>query len=109
MNITFTPMRRDDTLMLMLSRSGDTLTINSEAFDFSGIPDGATLPRDAIACDWLASDVERIGGAIHLTLILPHGPNAPQETLFPVAITPTDGVIVLPDPDLPESPAKETP
>ena len=89
MQITLTPQRRDDTLTLM--RSGDVLTINGEAFDFAAIPEGGTLPRDAVACDWLAGDVTRSGGVLHLTLVLPHGANAPQATLFPAALTLTGG------------------
>jgi hypothetical protein len=87
-------MRRDD--RLALTKSGDVLTINGEAFDFTDLPDGATLPQSAVACDWLASDVERIGGAIHLFLILPHGANAPAETLFPTPIMAGDGPVTLP-------------
>lgn len=103
MNLHFTPMRRDEALTL--SRSGDMLTINGEVFDFSGIPEGATLPRAAVVCEWLASDIERIGGTIHLTLILPHGANAPQETLFPQPITvTTDGPITLPAHSIEETP-----
>jgi len=95
MQITLTPQRRDDTLTL--TRSGDVLTINGEAFDFTAIPEGGTLPRDAVACDWLAGDVTRSGGVLHLTLILPHGADAPQETLFPAALTLTgDGPVALP-------------
>lgn len=94
MQITFTPMRHED--RLVLSVSGDTVTINGEAFDFSAIPEGATLPRDAVACDWLASDVERIDGDIHLILILPHGASAPHETLFPGPVTVADGPVSLP-------------
>ena len=94
MQISFSPQRRDDALSL--SRSGDVLTVNGEAFDFSGIADGATLDRDAVACDWLASDVVRTGGVVRLTLILPHGPDAPEETLFPDPVTPGDGPVVLP-------------
>ncbi|KAA0913273.1 hypothetical protein FLO80_13380 [Aquicoccus porphyridii] len=95
MKLTFSPMRRDD--RLMLCKTGDTLTINGEAFDFSGIPEGATLPRDAVACEWLVSDIERVSGDLHLTLILPHGADASQGALFPVPITVTgDGPIDLP-------------
>ena len=94
MRITLSPSRRDD--RLTISKSGDTLTINGEAFDLSAIPDGATLPRDAVACEWLASDIERIGGVLHLTLILPHGANAPHETRFPDPIDAADGPIALP-------------
>ena len=95
MQITLTPQRRDGTLTLV--RSGDVLTINGEAFDFTVIPEGGTLPRDAVACDWLAGDVTRSGGVLHLTLILPHGADAPQATLFPAALTLTgDGPVTLP-------------
>lgn len=95
MHITLSPMRRDN--RLTLSRSGDVLTINGEALDLSGIPHGATLPRDAVPCEWLASDIERIGGTLHLTLILPHGAQAPQETLFPEPLLLAEnGPVVLP-------------
>lgn len=102
MKINLCPIRRDDTLTL--SRSGDTLTINGEIFDFSAIPDGATLPRAAVDCDWLASDVERVNGVLTLTVILPHGPNAPEETRFPEPLTlTTDGPIALPAYDAEET------
>ena len=71
MHITLIPQRRDD--RLSLSKSGDLLTVNGEDFELSGIPDGAILPREAVACEWLASDIERIDGVLHLSLILPHG------------------------------------
>lgn len=103
MHITFTPMRRND--QLSLSKSGDILTINGEAFDLSGIPDGATLPQSAMACDWLASDIERRNDVLHLTLILPHGARAPHETLFPAPLSfVEDGPVTLPPY---ETPAKE--
>ena len=99
--ITLTPMRRDDALTLQ--RAGDVLTINGISYDFGLLPEGGLLPRDAVGCDWLASDVTRIGGALHLTLILPHGPipyPAPPEAaavLFPQPIHVTsNGPIVLP-------------
>jgi hypothetical protein len=94
MHITFSPVRRDD--RLDLSVAGDVLTINGEAFDFTALPEGATLPRDAVVCDWLASDVSRIGGDIHMTMILPHGAAAPHETRFPAPIIAGDGPVDLP-------------
>jgi hypothetical protein len=95
MHITLSPARMESPLTL--SKSGDVLTINGEVFDFTPIPEGATLPRDAVDCDWLASDVTREGGDLHLTLILPHGAAAPVETLFPDPISdPADGPIPLP-------------
>lgn len=81
MLITFTPMRRDD--RLTLHRTGDVLTLNGDSYDFSPLPEGAVLPRDAVDCDWLASDVTRKDGHLHLRLILPHGADAPPETRFP--------------------------
>lgn len=94
MKITFTPQRRDDELVL--SKSGDVLTINGEPFDFSSIPDGASLPREAIACDLIGGDVERIGGLLHVPMILPIGPLARDAERFPDPITPEDGAITLP-------------
>jgi hypothetical protein len=92
--IDLSPMRRDD--RLEVSVSGDVFTINGAAFDFSALPEGASLPRDAVACDWLAGDAERIGGVLHLSLILPHGANAPGETRFPVPVMAGDGPVDLP-------------
>jgi len=95
MHITLTPMRHDTPLML--ERHGDSLTVNGTALDFSPLPEGATLPRDAVECEWLASDITRSGGVLHLTLILPHGANAPEETRFPKALVlTTDGPVELP-------------
>lgn len=86
MNITFIPQRRDDTLDLEVN--GDTLTINGEAFDFSGVPVGATLPREAIACDVIAGPVERDGsGVLTVPVILPIGPRAPEAARFPEPMT----------------------
>jgi len=95
MLITLTPMRLDDTLTL--HRAGDVLTINGTDYDFTALPEGALLPRDCVACAWLASDVERLGGQIRLTLILPHGAEAPEAVLFPVPLAlDADGPVALP-------------
>lgn len=95
MKITFTPMRQD--VPLSLEKHGDVLTLNGEAFDFAPLSEGDTLPRAAVNCPWLASDVTRLNGEIHLTLILPHSASAPQDTLFPAPLTiATDGPIALP-------------
>ncbi|WP_439526171.1 hypothetical protein [Roseovarius mucosus] len=99
MLITLSPARRDTPLTL--SRNGDVLTINGEVFDFTPLPEGATLPREAIASDWFAGPVERVGGTLRLTLVLPHGANAPQETLFPAPLTLTgNGPVALPSYEL---------
>lgn len=95
MKLSFTPIRADNERAL--SVAGDVLTVDGEAFDLSGIPDGATLPREAVDCDWLVSDVERESGELVLTILLPHGPSAPEETRFPQPITVTaDGPVALP-------------
>ena len=95
MKITLTPQRRDDTLAV--SKQGDTLTINGTAFDFSVIPEGATLPASAVDCEFITGNIERINGVLHISLILPHGPNPSQEVAFPAPIiNPPDGVLELP-------------
>jgi hypothetical protein len=99
MKITLSPVRLDETLVAF--RIGDVLTINGEALDFTLLPDGATLPAEAIASDWITGPVSRINGELHLTLRLPHGPNPSPAVAFPAALHVTeDGPIVLPfDPE----------
>jgi hypothetical protein len=98
MNITLTPQRRDDTLTV--SKQGDTLKINGQTFDFTGMPDGSTLPAEAVACEYIrcsGNKVERIDGELRLTLLLPHGADATQAALFPAPlINPPDGSLELP-------------
>ena len=95
MKITLTPMRRDDRLTLW--RDGDVLTVNGESLDFGPLKEGALLPRDAVDCAWIASDVERRGGEICLALILPHGADAPVQTRHPAPLHLTeDGPVALP-------------
>ena len=95
MKITLKPQRRDDTLTV--SKQGDTLTINGEALDFSQLPDGATLPKDAVGNPFIASDVERIDGELHLSLLLPYGRGASNAAKFPEPIiNPADGELELP-------------
>ena len=95
MKINLSPVRSDETVTF--SRAGDTLTINGEPFDFAQLPDGATLPTEAIGFDHFVGPVERISGELHLTLRLPHGPNPSQAVAFPQPITVTqDGPVELP-------------
>ncbi|RVI42827.1 hypothetical protein [Sinorhizobium medicae] len=110
MKIDLSPQRRDD--LLEVTKAGDALTINGMAFDFSALPDGATIPAGEVPCEWLVGSVERIAGELHLTLILPHGPGPSQAVAFPPPlIDPPDGVIALPaDPPLSNpDPAEEEP
>ena len=101
MKITLSPTRTDTPLIV--SRAGDTLTLNGEAFDFGPLEEGETLPADAIYSEWITGDVTRTDGALHITLRLPHGANAPEETRFPEPIIdPPDGEIALPPHSNPE-------
>lgn len=101
MHITFYPVRLP--APMRLEKKGDALKISGVVYDFTDLPEGAVLPREAVDCPLLHSDVTRIDGAIRLELILPFGGNAPEETRFPAPITdPPDGVIALPAYDIPE-------
>lgn len=95
MKIALSPQVRDGALTL--SRSGDTLIINGEPFDFSGIPEGATLPAGAVESDWIAGPVERIDGKLHVSVLFPIAPNASEAQRFPAPIIdPPNGPILLP-------------
>ena len=95
MLINLSPQRRED--ILTISKTGDTLTINGVPYDFSQLPNGATLPREAIGCEFIVSDVNRVNGEIELTILLPHGADASHEARFPEPINmTTNGQVVLP-------------
>ena len=85
---------------LVASVVGDVLTVNDIQLDFSPLQDGETLPSGAVDTMWITGPVRRIDGVIHLTLVLPHGHNAPRETRFPAAydepMTVVDGEVPLP-------------
>lgn len=94
MFIKLSPQRRDDTLSV--TRTGDVLNINGINYDFTQLPEGATLPSDAVDCEYIVGDITRINGELELTLLLPIGPNAPKEQAFPEPIIVNgDGVIQL--------------
>lgn len=95
MKVSFSPQRRDDALAV--SVAGDVVTVNGEAFDFGPLAEGATLPQDAIDCEWFAGTVSRESGSLRLTLLLPHGANPSQNVAFPQPIvTQGDGPVTLP-------------
>lgn len=95
MIINFSPVRMDETLAV--ERQGDVLYLNGEACDLGPLLEGATLPATAISSKWFAGQVDRENGELTLTLILPHGPNAPERTRFPQPITVSgDGLVELP-------------
>lgn len=99
--ISLSPQRRDDTLTATVA--GDVLVLNGAPLDLATLPPGGTMPRAEAGNDWIASDIVRSeSGEIALTLILPHGPDAPEATRFPEPITVTaDGPVTLPPHDAP--------
>ena len=95
MQIKFNPQRRGDGLTVV--KQGDTLIVNGTEYDFSAVPEGATLPADAIDSDLFSGPVERINGELVLTLTLPHGPNPSKAVAFPEPIAVVeDGNVELP-------------
>lgn len=95
MHITLIPQRRDDTLTV--TKQGDLLTINGTAYDFSVVTEGATLPASATDCPFLTGNIERIGGVLRLSLLLPTGQNATPAANFPAPIiNPANGLLELP-------------
>lgn len=89
MKIIPIPQRRDDTLAL--SKSGDVLTINGSALDLTDLPEGATLPAEAVDCEWIAGPITREGGVLHIPVLMPHGP-------IPYPAPPEAAVVTHPEP-----------
>jgi hypothetical protein len=95
MNITLFPQRSN--AALSISKSGDVLNINGYIYDFSVIPEGASLPASAVDCPFLVGDISRTDGFLHLGLIAPHGVNPSNTAAFPSPlINPADGALELP-------------
>lgn len=96
MKLILSPVRMDETLTASLA--GEVLTLNGEALDLGGLGPGDVLSAETIDCRWIAGDVHRdADGVLVVPLILPHGPNAPVETVFPSDIVvEQDGEIQLP-------------
>ncbi|ANA49272.1 hypothetical protein PMW_147 [Pseudomonas phage phiPMW] len=78
MIINFIAIRSDDPYTA--SVDGDKITIEGEVFDFTPLPEGATLPASAISSPRFFGSVSRHGGAIEVTLFSPHGANAPASS-----------------------------
>ncbi|EKF43964.1 hypothetical protein NA8A_04110 [Nitratireductor indicus C115] len=91
MHIDLSPQHRDASLTV--EKQGDILTINGAPYDFSSIPEGATVEN--VPCDFIVGPVSRINGEIHLTLISPHGGYPTETEAFPPALeVAPDGVII---------------
>lgn len=84
-HFTFSPVRMYEDYTLEVK--GKTIVINGEEFDFSPLPKGAQLPASAVDSKWFTGKVIDVDSELYITLILPHGANAPHERRFPEAIT----------------------
>lgn len=97
MNIQLLP--QVSSAKLELIKVGRTLLINGEAFDFSPMSEGATLPSGAISSDAFVGDVDMTDGVISMSLIFPIPSNYSDEQAFPERLTAIpDGPIALPQP-----------
>lgn len=82
---------------MLLDVEGDKVYINGEEFDFTELPEGATLPSGAIDSDYFEGEVTRINGRLKMCIVMPHGDNAPIETCYPQPIhVLEDGSVTLP-------------
>jgi hypothetical protein len=96
MKITVKPQIRDTRPTFEVE--GDALIIDGDKFDFSPLPDGAILPEDAIDSEWFPADVKRVGGELHITLVVPFSPWQ-RDVLGErfVIENPADGPLPLPE------------
>lgn len=95
MYISLSPVFSEATFFAV--RTGDVLSINGRPFDFTQLPEGATLPAEAVGSDHFQGSIERVNGVLHITLRFPHPFDAPYEARFPQPITMTvDGIVPLP-------------
>lgn len=69
MKLILFPQRRDDELSLSLQ--GEILTISGDMLDLSSVPEGATVPMEAIDSPFIIAPIERINGELHVSLLLP--------------------------------------
>jgi hypothetical protein len=93
-HITFSPVRAEEPITASLS--GPVLTVNGIDYDLTA-PD---------SCPWLLA-AGLSGVSWHMTLLLPHGGDAPEETRFAGPVTLKEGgAIPLPPYDAPQ-PAPE--
>ena len=95
MKINLSPV--DGLPSLLISKEGDILTINGEAFDFGPLDEGDELPVEAIASSWFAAPVQRVNGELIVSVLLPLPENYSYAQAFPEPLTYVpDGSITLP-------------
>lgn len=99
MNIRLIPIRSDFPKHILdtLSVLGDIIIVNGEEFDFSALPEGGTLPPEAIRCELFAGNVTRINGVITLTLLNGYGIDATDAAKTETTLTViSDGEVEIP-------------
>lgn len=84
--IALSPLFSDEPPVVLAVR-GDVIVINGEVFDFSPLPDGYTLPADAVDSPWFAGPIAKdADGSLALTIRYPHPIDAGEDMRFPVPI-----------------------
>ena len=101
LTLTLSPRRLDQHLKLV--REDDVLWLNDRKLDLTDLPEGASLPPEAVDCDFIQEPITRQDGNLHIVLVLPHGARAPTHTRFPAPMVLSENGPV----DLP--PYEETP
>lgn len=104
LKLNLSPVRSDEETTVALT--GTVLTVNSNDYDLSELPDGATAQHPELG------KVTRNGDEYECTIRLGHGPNAPHETRFPtpIVLENHNGPIELPLYDVvPEAEQEPTP
>ncbi|HCP54608.1 MAG: hypothetical protein CMK72_00955 [Pseudomonadaceae bacterium] len=97
MKISFSPLSFPLSQKVSIYRVGDTLTIDGETFDFSLLPEGATLPLEAIFSEYFSGPVSREGNELYIALRLPIGPDASDRQRYPAIMHVTqDGPVEIP-------------
>lgn len=95
MIIKLSPVRSDETLILF--KNGDKLTVNGEEFDFTRLPDGASLPYGSVLCPAVIQTVDRENGELSMSILMPHKAYATESSRFPSPLTNIpDGRVILP-------------
>ena len=82
---------------LDVSVSGDTITINGEVIDLSGLADGDKLFGSAVDHPLVVGIIERNGTEITIPILFPIAYGASLDARFPDDIVMvTDGPVILP-------------
>lgn len=84
MKINLTPMRSDSRFSVSLA--GMQLRIGDSFIDLGSVTAETPMPCHMTGCDWIVSDITMEEGEISVTLIFPHGADAPEEMRFPVRV-----------------------